>query len=71
MTEAELRKEVENLNIAIATSAAAISQTQTILQDLPLIYTKSMEATIVTQRFVGMGTVIASEDFSAKQKLEL
>ena len=57
MTETELRKEIEKMNIAIATSAAAISQTRIALEDLPLIFAKCMEATLVTQRFVEMGTV--------------
>ncbi len=57
MTEAELKKQVESLNIAIATSAAAISQTQILMQDLPLIFAKSMEATLVTKNFIEMGTI--------------
>ncbi len=62
MTEAELSKEIENLNIAIATSAAAISQTRIAFEDLPLIFAKSMEATIVTQRFVEMGTIAQKDE---------
>lgn len=70
MTETELRKEIENLNIAIATSAAAISQTRIALEDLPLIFTKSMEATLVTQRFVEMGTVTQKDESSFKGQTE-